>query len=166
MALGKKKAEEQGEGSAEDNGGSKKKPLMFIILAVAAILVFTCTLAFGKKISAKDNGGKKQVVVEKGTIIPLDEFLVNLTDAGSDHFLKVTVALEFTKASGKSGESFKEDAPRVRDAVLAVLTNKSRADVSTDLGREKMKAEIKDSVNEALGDKEVLNVYYVNLVTQ
>lgn len=169
MAFGKKKSTEEipaGDAALETSEtGGKKKPLMFIVLAVAAVVVFTCTLAFGKKISAKDNG-KKAVVVEKGSIIELDEFLVNLTDEGSDHFLKITLALEFTKESGKTAESFKEDAPEVRDAVLSVLCRKSRADVSTDIGKDKMKDEIKDAVNKELGQPEVMNVYYVNFVTQ
>jgi flagellar FliL protein len=164
MAVGKNKGQEDSSGEATEP--KQKKPVMMImVLVIAAVLVFTCTLVFGKKISAKDNKHKTPVV-EKGTIIPLDEFLVNLTDDGNDHFLKVSLALEFTKASGKSAETMKEDAPRVRDAVLSVLSTKSRADVSTTIGREKLKNDIKASVNQALGDDEVLNVYFVNFVTQ
>jgi len=165
MALGKKKTEEQGFGEPVAPEAKSKKPMLIMVLVVVAVVVFTCTLAFGKKIMAKDKG-KKTVVVEKGTIIPLDEFLVNLTDSGSDHFLKVALALEFTKKSGKTPETIKEDSPRLRDAVLAVLGTKSRDDIAKVDGRVKLKDEIKTNVNKALGDDEVLNVYYTNFVTQ
>jgi len=166
MALGKKKnTEEQGFGEPAAAETKSKKPMLIMVLVVAAVVVFTCTLAFGKKIMAKDRG-KTKPVVEKGTIIPLDEFLVNLNDPGSDHFLKVSLALEFTKKSGKTTETVKEDAPRLRDAVLAVLTGESRDDVTKAGGHEALKKLIKDNVNHALGDDEVLNVYYTNFVTQ
>lgn len=164
MASGNKKTDEAGLGESASEPKSKK-PLLIMVLVVVAVVVFTCTLAFGKKIMAKDNK-PAPVVVEKGTIVDLDEFLVNLTDEGSDHFLKVTLALEFTKKSGKTADSMKDDAAEVRDAVLQVLSVQSRADVSSLDGKEKLKQEIKDSVNKQLGDKEVLNVYYVNFVTQ
>lgn len=167
MAFGKKKkTEEPGFGEPAAATAKSKKPLLVMVVVIAAVIVFTCTLAFGKKIMAKDNKVKAPVVVEKGTIVDLDEFLVNLNDEGSDHFLKVTLALEFTKKSGKTTESLKDDTARVRDAVLDALSTKSRADVSSIGGKDKLKQEIKDSVNKELGDKEVLNVYYVNFVTQ
>jgi len=165
MALGKKKSEEQGFGEPIAAETKSKKPMLIMVLVVVAVIVFTCTLAFGKKIMAKDKN-KKAVVAEKGTIIPLDEFLVNLNDPGSDHFLKVSLALEFTKKSGKTAETIKEEAPRLRDAVLGVLTAESRDDVTKAGGHENLKKLIKDNVNKALGDDEVLNVYYTNFVTQ
>ena len=164
MADGKKKAEEQGFGEPAAAETKSKKPMLIMVLVVVAVVVFTCTLAFGKKIMAKDK--KTKVVAEKGTIIPLDEFLVNLSDPGSDHFLKVSLALEFTKKSGKTAENIKEDSAQLRDAVLQALSTKTRDAISSDAGKSKLKTEIKDDVNKALGDDQVLNVYYTNFVTQ
>ncbi len=59
-------------------------------------------------------------------MLTLDEFLVNLADPGSDHFLKVTVGLELDKDKGKTPETLKDDTPLIRDAVLSSLASKTR----------------------------------------
>ena len=104
--------------------------------------------------------------VEKGPVLTLDEFLVNLADAGSDHFLKVTVGLELDKSKGKTPETLKDDTPLIRDAVLSSLSSKTRDEIGPQSGRDKLKLEIKKKVNEALGEDDVQGVYFTNFVTQ
>jgi flagellar protein FliL len=152
---------------AADTGEApkKKNPMMMImIMVVVAAVVFTVVFVVGKKVSAKSKPAT--AVVERGTMIELDEFLVNLADPGNDHFMKVTIDLEVTKKSGKTTETMKDDVPRVRDAVLTAMGGKLRDDVSTNAGRDKLKADIKSRVNAALGDPIVMNVYFANFVTQ
>ena len=146
-------------------GGGKKQPPMMIIMAVFAIAVLGGAFFMVHSASAK---AKKDVPkkVEKGPVLTLDEFLVNLADPGSDHFLKVTVGLELDKAKGKTPESLKEEAPLIRDAVLTSLSSKTRDDIATTKGRDKLKADIKKSVNEGLGEDDVQGVYFTNFVTQ
>ena len=145
--------------------GGKKRPPMMVIMAVLAVLVLGTAFMVVQKASAKQRGGGVKKV-EKGPVLPLDEFLVNLSDPGSDHFLKVTVGLELNKAKGKSAEGLKEQTPAIRDAVLTALSSQSRDAVTPIKGREKLKAEIKKNVNEALGEDDVQGVYFTNFVTQ
>lgn len=146
--------------------GAKKKPPMMIIMAVFAIAVLGGAFFMVHSASAKAKPGAEKKKVEKGPVLTLDEFLVNLADPGSDHFLKVTVGLELDKAKGKTPESLKEESPLIRDAVLTSLSSKTRDDIASIKGREKLKAEIKKSVNEGLGEDDVQGVYFTNFVTQ
>lgn len=143
----------------------KKKPPMMIIMAVFAVVVLGAAFFMVQKASAKQKGPQVKKV-EKGPVLTMDEYLVNLADAGNDHFLKVTVGLELDKAKGKTPESLKEDTPLIRDAVLSSLSCKTRDQLGPELGREKLKAEIKKRVNEALGEDDVQGVYFTNFVTQ
>lgn len=147
-------------------GGGKKQPPMMIIMAVFAIAVLGGAFFMVHSASAKAKPGTEKKKVEKGPVLTLDEFLVNLADPGSDHFLKVTVGLELDKAKGKTPESLKEEAPLIRDAVLTSLSSKTRDDIATIKGRDKLKADIKKSVNEGLGEDDVQGVYFTNFVTQ
>jgi len=146
--------------------GGKKKPPMMIIMAVFAVAVLGGAFFMVHSASAKAKPADAKKKVEKGPVLTLDEFLVNLADPGSDHFLKVTVGLELDKAKGKTPESLKEDAPLIRDAVLTSLSSKTRDDIASIKGREKLKADIKKSVNEGLGEDDVQGVYFTNFVTQ
>lgn len=144
----------------------KKKPPMMIIMAVFAVIILGAAFLIVQKANAKQKAGAAVKKVEKGPVMTLDEFLVNLSDPGSDHFLKVTVGLELNKAKGKTAESLKEETPAIRDAVLTSLSSQSRDEVTPIKGREKLKADIKKNVNAALGEDDVQGVYFTNFVTQ
>ena len=149
----------------EEPAAGKKKPPMMVIIAVAAVVILAVGFMVVQKASAKSKAHEVKKV-EKGQVLTLDEFLVNLADPGSDHFLKVTVGLELSKEKGKTPETLKEDTPLIRDAVLSSLASKTRDQVGPQTGREKLKAEIKKRVNEALGEDDVQGVYFTNFVTQ
>lgn len=152
------------EKKAETEPVVKKKPPIMIIAAVFAVVVLGAAFFMVQKASAKSKNNVKKV--EKGPVLTLDEFLVNLADSGNDHFLKVTVGLELDKEKGKTPETLKDDTPLIRDAVLASLSSKTRDQLAPEAGRDKLKAEIKKKVNEALGEEDVQGVYFTNFVTQ
>jgi len=104
----------------EEPAGEKKKPPMMIIMAVFAVVVLGAAFLMVQKAGAKSKAPEAKKV-EKGPVLTLDEFLVNLADPGSDHFLKVTVGLELSKDKGKTPETLKDDTPLIRDAVLSSL---------------------------------------------
>jgi len=158
-------AEKKAEEKKEEAAGGKKKPPMIIIMAVFAVVVLGAAFFMVQKASAKQKGGQVKKI-QKGPVLSLDEFLVNLADPGSDHFLKATVGLELDKGKGKTPESLKEDTPLIRDAILSSLSSKTRDQIAPDAGREKLKVEIKKKVNAALGEDDVQGVYFTNFVTQ
>lgn len=158
----KKKAEAVAEGADKP----KNKMPLIAILAVVMVVALAVTFMVGKQVSAKSKPGGDKKKVEHGPVMPLDDFLVNLSDPGGDHFLKVTVNLELDKEKGKTPETMKEQTPLIRDAILMALSSKTRDELSPPAGREKLKAEIKKKVNEALDEGDVQDVYFSNFVTQ
>ena len=126
-------ADKKTEEKKEEAGGKKKGPPMMIIMAVFAVVVLGAAFFMVQKASAKQKTTEVKKV-EKGPVLSLDEFLVNLADPGSDHFLKVTVGLELDKAKGKAPEALKEDTPLIRDAVLSSLASKTRDQLAVEAG--------------------------------
>lgn len=158
-------AEKNDKKKTADEAAPKTKMPMIAIIAVVMLVAMVGTFIVGKQVSAKSKPEAKKPI-EHGPILTLDEFLVNLADPSGDHFLKVTVSLELSKAKGKTPETLKEQIPIVRDAVLMSLSTKSRDDISSLAGREKLKGEIKKNVNAALGEDDIQDVYFTNFVTQ
>ncbi len=149
--------------AAEAPKGKKKLPLPLLIGIVGAIVL----IGFGAKIVL--GGGKRAAKsskskLEVGTIVTLDDFLVNLVGNGSDHYLKTTIALGLKK--GISSDQFKDQIPIARDAIIGVLTAQRLSALGTDRGKEKLKAELTDAVNHALGKTTVVAVYFTAFATQ
>ena len=166
----KEKAE---EGAAK--GGGKKK-LIIIIIAVVVLLGGGVGAFFAlKKKPADAEGGEEggdtgEDTAEGGgeevelppAILPLDTFIVNLQVKGS--FLKTTLQLEFTEP--ELPHTIEHDTPKVRDAIIRVLTSKAAADILGAEGKEKLREELKKAVNEALKSEDVTNVYITEFIIQ
>ena len=96
-----------------------------------------------------------------GAFFPLETFVVNLR-GGS--FLRVQIQLEFAE---------RDITPRffvrqviIRDGILSLLTSKAAADVATPEGKESLKGEVKDLINEILKKQEIRRVYFTQFVVQ
>lgn len=180
----------EGEGEAKPKGKGK----LIIIIAVIVLLLGGGGAAFflmGSKEEpaegehaeeAHDEEHKHLVTAE------LDSIIVNLSE--TSNFLKVTLLLEMDggileKAAGAAaggghegggeGESkgglpapLGARTPMIRDAVIKVLSSKKAADVLTVEGKEQIKEELIESMNEATGLEEgpIVAVYFSDFIVQ
>lgn len=139
-----------------------------------------------------DDGGEGEVA-EKGLILDLGDFILNLTDVSPRKYLKVNVALEVTKSAAdlahaeappaKSGghgapaespdpmkaveAEMAQYKPAIRDAVITTLSSKTAAEVATVAGKELAKEQIAESVNAIFaGEREVLRVSFGQFIIQ
>jgi len=173
---------EKDEGKEEAPKKSKKK--LFIIIGAVVVLLIVAGGAFfmlkgGKKAAEGEGeeatdestessgekggegkeGGKGSL---SGSIVPLDTFIVNLQVKGS--FLKTTIQLEF----GEPGQphTLEADMPKVRDAIIRIMSGKTAQDILSVEGKEKLREEVKDGVNNAMGSEDVVNVYFTEFIVQ
>jgi flagellar FliL protein len=103
-------------------------------------------------------------VIKVGEVVLLDEFMMNLADPGDDHYIKTTIALGLKQ--GVTGDEFKDKIAASRDAIVLVLSSEKLEDVSTLQGKIALKQQIKDAVNQAIGENDVAAVYYEDFATQ
>lgn len=102
-----------------------------------------------------------------------DPFVVNLADGGgTPHFVKVGVALRFSKLSEGEvvkGEGDKpdtvEEAAELRDIVISTLQSKTSGQLSTADGRDSVKKSIVERVNKHT-DYKIVDVYYTEFAVQ
>ncbi|HEX5323912.1 MAG TPA: flagellar basal body-associated FliL family protein [Capsulimonadaceae bacterium] len=142
----------------------KAKSKLSLIIGLLALILFAGAFFGVRALKAKGHAKKGPVKVEVGTVVPLDEFLINTADPSGDHYLKTTVAIGLVK--GISDEDFKNKVPIARDAIVMVLAAKTVAQLRTTDGKLALKAELRDKVNQALGDKSVADVYIESFATQ
>lgn len=140
--------------------------------------------------SSEPHGSGKQ---EKGIILDLGEFILNLSDPSAKRYLKVNVALELTKspndpdlsAHGDSGgqggghggggvdplemieKEMKQYKPAIRDAIISVLSSKTTEELSSLAGKELAKEQIREAVEPIFhGEREVLRISFGTFIIQ
>ena len=175
-------AEEKKEEGEEPKKGKKK---LVIILAAVVLLGgggVGAFLAMGKSSKTEEAGaegghgeagaegghgeagaeGEGGPVVLPPAVLPLETFIVNLQVKGS--FLRTTIQLEF--AEPELPHTIESDVPKIKDTIIRILSSKSSSELLTTEGKEKMRSEIRDGVNEVLGSEDVTQVFFTEFIIQ
>ncbi len=175
--------EENTEGG-EEQGKKSKLPLIIIIVVVLLVVgggAGFFLLSGGDKNVSADL--EEEIVYETYEMTP---FVVNLASRGN--FLKVTLLIEYdpylvlpsgpepveegeaaaggvdSDAPGELGKRM----PMIRDAVIRVLSAKTADEVLTLEGKEILKEELIEAINESsnLDEPPVINVYFLEFIVQ
>ena len=195
----------------EINGNNNKQEMTkFLIVIIASIVIMfivsiiinyvvveniitqkLTTLQLNTEELAEEDGDSDEI--EKGIIVDLGDFILNLCDENAKKYLKVNVAIEVSKkdtdfpkeeAKGGGGHGHGEAAPAadplaaiqtemnqykpaIRDAVITNLSSKTSAELSTAAGKELAKEQITNDINSILGgEREVLRVSFGQFIIQ
>ena len=196
-----------------DNQDSRSGDLNKILIIVLVAMVAMCVIIAGINYLAMENllnqklsklpttqeeleegeeGNEDEI--QKGIIVDLGDFILNLCDEAQKRYLKVNVAIEVSQKDTdfpkddvveKSGGHGHEEAPpkvdpmeaiqkemnqykpAIRDAVITNLSSKTSAELSTAAGKELSKEQISNDINSILGgEREVLRVSFGQFIIQ
>lgn len=116
-----------------------------------------------KSTGEKTTGESSDSDVKK--IIELPPFIVNLADTEDARYLRMTVSL------GVGGDEISEKpdqifTTKVRNAMLAVLTNKRSDEVLSAEGKTKLRKELLKAAQDASEEPQVKAVYITDLIVQ
>src|SRR5688572_24792277 len=128
--------------------GKKKKLLLAVPLLAVAVGVFLFL-----KPSAPEAAEKPK----EGVVVKLDPVHVNLADG---HFLKLGLALQATDKAGKE-----LDGSKALDLAIALLSNREKAELASNEGREAAKKQLVKAVEKAY-EGEVMDIYLTEFVMQ
>lgn len=128
---------------------------------------------------------------EKGIVLDLGDFTMNLSDVQPRRYLKANVAIEITNPEPAVAEEPKKEGghgghgeaapdpkaeivaemeqykPAIRDSVITVLTSKTSDELATTAGKELAKQQIAEAVNGIFdGEREVIRVSFGQFIMQ
>jgi flagellar FliL protein len=112
-----------------------------------------------KKKEEKDEG--------EGATVNFEPFLVNLADKEASRYVKTSIRL--LVASKESAETIAKGEtlmPRMRDTILTLLSAKTAEEMTSNEGKEKLKKEILEKVNEYLPEDGAEEVFFTDFVVQ
>ena len=132
--------------------------------------------------------------IQRGIIVDLGDFILNLCDEAQKKYLKVNVAIEVSQKdtdfpkeveASKGGghghgaapapvdpmeaiqKEMNQFKPAIRDAVITNLSSKTSAELASAAGKELAKEQISNDVNSILGgEREVLRVSFGQFIIQ
>ena len=141
-----------------------------------------------------EEGGEAQDEIQRGIIVDLGDFILNLCDETQKKYLKVNVAIEVsqketdfpeTTEAPKSGghghgaapapvdpmeaiqKEMNQFKPAIRDAVITNLSSKTSTELASAAGKELAKEQISNDINSILaGEREVLRVSFGQFIIQ
>ena len=176
----------EGEAAAPAKKGGMKKVILIAVALIVLVVAIGVPVLFlmGKKEdgdaieelsagAAKIDGGElipegssdQDEALEGeealGAIFPLETFVVNLS-GGS--FIRIQLQLEF--AERDIPQRFYSKLVPIRDAIITLLSARTSNDVSSVKGKEVLKAELKELVNDQLKREDVKQVYFTQFIVQ
>ena len=163
------------EEEKEEDPKKKGFPMKIILLCVVFLLVAGGGFFVWKSgLLGKFSDESKKLVAEKtadattkvdiGPIYSLDEFIVNLADAGGKRYLKIRLDLEL------NGENVKEEIgrrlPQLKDGVLTLLSSKRFEDINEMEGKSQLRAELLSELNQHVATGIITNIYFIEFIVQ
>ena len=94
---------------------------------------------------------------------PMAQFVVNLLSESGNRFLKVSIDLELSDPKLQPMDHKKS---LIRDIIIRTFSSKTFEEISTLKGKDKLKDEVLDKINENLSDGQVKNIYFTDFVVQ
>ena len=184
----------------------------FLIISIASTIILCIVFAgvnylfmeslLTKKISTiqvsseeLEEGEATEDEIQRGIIVDLGDFILNLCDESQKKYLKVNVAVEVTQKdtdfpevdpnASKGGghghgaapapvdpmeaiqKELSQYKPAIRDAVITNLSSKTSAELASAAGKELAKEQIANEINSLLaGEREVLRVSFGQFIIQ
>lgn len=150
---------------SKKKGGAKFLPfgkyfLILLVLASQVILAYQIVdKNYGKVFDLVDNltspeSGKYQ----------FEELIVNPSGTNGQRFLVVEVSLELYDIT--HSELIEENQQEIKHNMLEVLSSRTVTQLSQLSEREKMRTELAEVTNKAIGQRSVRNLYYTRYVMQ
>jgi len=110
---------------------------------------------------------KKDNVHGDGATISFEPFLVNLADKEASRYVKTSIRLLVAnKESAEAVAKGETLMPRLRDTILTLLSTKTAEEMTSNEGKERLKKEILEKVNEYLPEEGAQEVFFTDFVVQ
>ncbi|MBN1164107.1 MAG: flagellar basal body-associated FliL family protein [Candidatus Krumholzibacteriota bacterium] len=100
----------------------------------------------------------------RGTIVMLDNIIVNLKERDKLYYLKVTIGLEVPDSSVQN--EIKQREAQLKDDVISLLSGKRVSELDSLEERNALKAELHKRISASLLAGDLINIYFSDFVIQ
>lgn len=148
-----------------------KNWVLYVVAGIAALVVVTgvgglTAYLVISKMAPTAAAAQPAVAAEAGGefTVALKPFTTNLGDTDRPRYISVT--FELGARDEKAVEALNAKVPAIRDQILQILNSKKSMEVTGESGANKLKNEVQEKLNAALGGSLVQKVWISDLVVQ
>ncbi|MCX8058400.1 MAG: flagellar basal body-associated FliL family protein [Spirochaetes bacterium] len=173
--------EEQEEGGGEEEKQAKKgvklvgpgfiKIILIIIglillIAISVTVSYFVTKSMVEKPQMEATYESTTAKLEPYSTWEPGEFSINTADIDEVHFVSVKIALAFDKNNTILASELDSRKAQIRDMINNILSSKFMRELVTIEGKNNLKLEIKNSINNILKNGRISDVYFIDFVVQ
>ena len=103
---------------------------------------------------------------ENGITYDFPAFIVNLADPSGSKYLRVALSVEIPPKNEKMLLEIEQKLPKIKDAIITVLSSKTFEEIITPQGKISLKQEILRRINSNLASGRLMGVYITEFVVQ
>jgi flagellar FliL protein len=170
--------EQEEKAPPKPKSGSIGKMLMIIVLALVSsaggglvsFMLISRTLGAQAKAAESPEKAEQEKIaemLEKGAVIPLEPFVVNLADTDAARYLRIKISLMVDDKRGVKEVSENQALQlKVRDVILESLTAKRSQDLINAEGKNKLRHELQEKVAVYFRAPKLVDVMFTEFVIQ
>lgn len=131
-----------------------------VVLALFIVMLMTTGVAYIVAKNIAGNNIKKNIEAPKNHITyDAGEFLTNLSDKGY-----IKLSLVYLLNDKEVEKELKSKDSEIRDKIFTILRSKKYDSVRDSKGMEELRGQIKKSLNQALNDGRIIDVYFTSII--
>ena len=112
----------------------------------------------------RKSSGRSTQYLTIGPMYPMSQFVVNLLSESGSKYLKVVLDIELDTPELSVEMDLKKSL--IRDIIIRSLSSKTFEEVSTMKGKDRLKDEVVNKINDVLADGQVKNIFFTDFVVQ
>jgi flagellar protein FliL len=136
-----------------------------VVMGIVALLVVRFVFTPVQEEKKPDDQPAEEAQKFYGNLFSFEEaIIVNLAETNGQRYLKVNLQLEMSEA--KLEEELTARRAQLMDLIIAILSSKTIDEVSSTIGRNRLKREMIDKLNAELVTGKIINIYFTEFVIQ
>ena len=164
--------EKEEEKKTEKKGfkGLSSGVVRILLYAIGVIILLAITVTVAYLVATKTADKPDKISVEetyKNVTPPYDtlklaDFTINTADIDEPHVMRVTIALAYTQKDAAVSAELAQREAQIRDIINRILSSKRKDEIESIDGKENLKNEIKNAINNILVNGKIKDVYFID----
>ncbi|MCR4421147.1 MAG: hypothetical protein GYA61_05255 [Spirochaetales bacterium] len=169
---------EAGAGEGEEKKPAEKKGfkglssgivrILLYIIGIIILIAISVTISY--LVASKTAEKPDKISIEqtyKNVTPPYDtlrlaDFTINTSDIDEQHVIRVTIALAYTQKDAAVSAELAQREAQIRDIINRILSAKRKDEIDSIEGKENLKNEIKNAINNILVNGKIKDVYFID----
>jgi|YNPMSStandDraft_2_1061718.scaffolds.fasta_scaffold00003_42 flagellar FliL protein len=139
---------------------------LILLIAISVTVSYFVTKSMVEKPQIESTYESTTAKLEPYSTWEPGEFSINTADIDEVHFISVKIALAFDKNNTILSSELDSRKAQIRDIINIILSSKYMRELVTTEGKNNLKLEIKNSINNILKNGRISDIYFVDFVVQ